>query len=55
MATQWMVAWMVLSTGQTGHGMCIEDKAIIEGWVEYGNTEFAGEIVHWIEPCGEDV
>jgi hypothetical protein len=50
-----MVAWVMLATGQTGHGMCVEDKALAEAWAAYGNAEFAGEIKHWVEPCGEDL
>jgi hypothetical protein len=51
----WMVAWISLMTGATGHGMCVDDKALAEAWAAYGNTTYAEEYRHWVEPCGEDL
>lgn len=50
-----MVAWVMLATGQTGHGMCVMDKAEAEMWAQIGNEVFEGEFKHWVEPCGEDL
>jgi hypothetical protein len=51
----WMVAWVFLATGMTGHGMCTDDREQAEAWAAYGNVEFAGVYRHWVEPCGEDL
>jgi hypothetical protein len=52
---KWMVAWIHLVTHATGHGVCVDDKAMVEHAVAYANIEFAGEYLHWVEPCGEDL
>ncbi len=52
---KWMVVWVQLMTGQTGHGICVDDKELAMVWAEHGNAEFPDEFLHWVEPCGEDL
>lgn len=52
---KWMVAWLNLVTGMTGHGLCVDDRAVAEEWAAHGNEVAGDEYRHWVEPCGEDL
>jgi hypothetical protein len=53
--TMWMIVWVQLMTGQTGHGECMMDKAELEYQAEAANAHFEGVYWHWVEPCQEDI
>jgi hypothetical protein len=51
----WMIVWVQLMTGMTGHGVCTMDKAEAEYYAQAGNAHYEGIYWHWVEPCGEDI
>ncbi len=51
----WMIVWVHLVTGQTGHGECMTGKAELEYQADVANAQFVGIYWHWVEPCGEDI
>jgi hypothetical protein len=52
---RWMIVWVQLMTGQTGHGECMTDKAELEYQAEAANAHFEGVYWHWVEACQEDI
>jgi hypothetical protein len=50
-APLWMIAWVMLATGQTGHGQCSIDRGELENLVVQANEFYAGRYIHRVVPC----